>query len=63
LIGQRDAAAVAEAARRLLAQPPRREDTRAHAERFGWDATTEGQLALFGRVIRRGLCPMVRISA
>lgn len=59
LIGERDPAAVAAAVRRLLDQPPRREDTRAHAERFGWQATTDGQLALFGRVVRRG----VRLAA
>jgi teichuronic acid biosynthesis glycosyltransferase TuaC len=29
----------------------RREYTRAHAETFSWDATTQGQLRLFTRVI------------
>jgi teichuronic acid biosynthesis glycosyltransferase TuaC len=35
-------ASIALAVRRLLANPPAREATRAHAERFGWDETTAG---------------------
>jgi glycosyltransferase involved in cell wall biosynthesis len=38
---------------RVLADPPARAATRAYAERFGWDETTEGQLALFRRVLGR----------
>lgn len=44
-------AAIAAGVRRLLANPPDRAATRAYAERFGWDETTMGQLALFGRVL------------
>jgi glycosyltransferase involved in cell wall biosynthesis len=36
---------------RLLAAPPDRAATRAYAERFGWEETTQGQLALFRRVV------------
>ena len=43
---------IAAAVRRLLAQLPDRAATRAYAEQFSWDATTDGQLALF-----RSLCP------
>jgi glycosyltransferase involved in cell wall biosynthesis len=42
---------IAEAVRRLLADPPDRRATRAHAERFGWDETTRGQAELFGHLL------------
>ena len=42
---------IAAALRRLLASPPARRATRAHAERFGWDATTRGQAELFAQVL------------
>ena len=41
---------IAAAIRRLLADPPARRATRAHAERFGWDETTRGQAELFAQV-------------
>ena len=44
-------APIAAALRRLLANPPARRATRAHAERFGWDATTRGQAELFAQVL------------
>ncbi|WP_037471925.1 glycosyltransferase family 4 protein [Simplicispira psychrophila] len=47
LMGQRDAEALVQAWRQLMAALPTREDTRLHAEKFSWDATTQGQLALF----------------
>jgi teichuronic acid biosynthesis glycosyltransferase TuaC len=37
--------------RQLFAALPDRAATRAYAEPFSWDETTEGQLALFRRVI------------
>jgi teichuronic acid biosynthesis glycosyltransferase TuaC len=36
------------AVRRLFTHLPERAATRAYAEQFSWDATTDGQLALFG---------------
>ena len=42
---------IAEAARCLFANPPDRAATRAYAERFGWDETTEGQLQVFRSVL------------
>jgi glycosyltransferase involved in cell wall biosynthesis len=36
----------------LLANPPDRAATRAYAERFSWDDTTAGQLALFRSILR-----------
>ena len=42
---------IAEAARTLFADPPNRAATRAYAERFGWDETTEGQLRVFHSVL------------
>jgi glycosyltransferase involved in cell wall biosynthesis len=44
---------IAAALRRLLADPPARRATRAHAERFGWDETTRGQVELFGQMLAR----------
>ena len=44
---------IAEAARDLLADPPDRAATRAYAERFGWDETTQGQLRIFRDVLDR----------
>ena len=42
---------IAEGVRKLLADPPTRAATRAYAEGFSWQATTDGQLATFRRVI------------
>jgi glycosyltransferase involved in cell wall biosynthesis len=41
---------VAGAVRSLLDAPPDRRATRRYAERFGWDATTAGQVAIFNRL-------------
>lgn len=38
---------------RLMANYPERSATRAYAERFDWDATTEGQLEIFERLAGR----------
>ncbi len=43
-------AGIASAIRRLFDHPPARIATRAYAERFSWDATTAGQIALFRAV-------------
>ncbi len=50
-------AAIAAGVRRLLASPPDRAATRRYAERFGWDETTQGQLALFRSVLGRAEVP------
>ncbi len=47
----RTAEAIAAGVAALAAAAPARAATRAYAEGFSWDATTEGQLALFRRVI------------
>ena len=47
LVDARSAAAIAAGVRGLLAAPPGRAATRRYAERFGWQPTTDGQLALF----------------
>jgi glycosyltransferase involved in cell wall biosynthesis len=44
---------IAGAVRRLFSNLPDRAATRAYAEPFSWDETTEGQLCLFRRVIGR----------
>lgn len=50
LLARRDAPALAAAWVHLHTQLPSREDTRAHAETFSWEATTQGQLRLFREV-------------
>ena len=42
---------IVEGVRRLFASLPAREATRAYAEPFSWDETTEGQLRLFRRIV------------
>jgi teichuronic acid biosynthesis glycosyltransferase TuaC len=51
LLEQRSAAAIAEGVRKRLGSPPARAATRASAERFSWDATTEGQIRLFREIV------------
>ncbi len=50
LMARRDALALAAAWMDLHSQLPAREETRAHAQTFSWDATTQGQLQLFRRI-------------
>ena len=51
LMRERSAEGIADAVRALLSHPPDRPATRRYAERFSWDATTEGQLRLFGSIL------------
>ncbi len=51
LVDQRSPDALAGAIRAMLAQPPDRAAVRRHAEQFSWQATTEGQLALFRHLL------------
>jgi teichuronic acid biosynthesis glycosyltransferase TuaC len=51
VVEEATADALAAGIRRVLGAPPARDATRAYAERFGWDETTQGQLALFRRVL------------
>lgn len=51
LVDERTGGAFAAAIAQLLASPPARMATRRYAERFSWDATTEGQLALFRDIL------------
>ena len=51
LVAERSAEAVAHAVEQLLARQPDPGAVRAYAERFGWDATTRGQLNLFGAIL------------
>ena len=51
-------AGIAAGVRRLFADPPAREATRAYAERFGWQETSAGQLEMFRRV--SGACGVPR---
>ena len=51
LMKERSAQGVADAVRELFARLPSRDATRNYASDFSWDATTEGQIALFRRII------------
>lgn len=51
VLDERSAAAVARAVRSLFANAPDRASTRRHAEQFGWDATSKGQLQLFRQIL------------
>ncbi|MDL2356168.1 MAG: glycosyltransferase family 4 protein [Pseudomonadota bacterium] len=53
LMQERTPQALADAVTRLRAHYPDHAATRRYAEGFSWDATTEGQLDLFGRIIDR----------
>lgn len=53
LMAARTPAAAAAAIRALLDNPPDRAATRAYAEGFGWEETTEGQVRLFNRILGR----------
>ncbi|WP_296951607.1 glycosyltransferase family 4 protein [uncultured Massilia sp.] len=54
LMRERTSPGIAEALGRLRANYPDHAATRRYAEGFSWDATTEGQLQLFGRIIEGG---------
>jgi glycosyltransferase involved in cell wall biosynthesis len=51
LMQERSAAGVAAAVQALRAASPERAATRRYAEGFSWDATTQGQLTLFRRIL------------
>lgn len=51
LVQDRSGDGFADACRRLFSQYPDRQRVRAHAERFGWDATTQGQIRLFRGIV------------
>lgn len=51
LMCETSADGVAEAVYRLFATPPARIATRGYAERFSWDATTDGQLRIFSDIL------------
>jgi hypothetical protein len=50
----RSAQGVADAVNALFAALPTREATRDYASAFSWDATTEGQIALFRSIMAKG---------
>jgi len=51
LMASRSAQGLADAWGQLFSNYPSRESTRAHAETFSWDATTQGQLHLFSKIV------------
>jgi glycosyltransferase involved in cell wall biosynthesis len=57
LMGERSAQGVADAVDALRERYPDRGATRRYAERFSWDDTTAGQLAVFGAVLQRAGVP------
>jgi len=63
VIEENTAAGIAAGVRGLFANLPSRAATRAYAERFGWDETSAGQLALFRRVLATTKGPLARKGA
>jgi glycosyltransferase involved in cell wall biosynthesis len=55
LVEERSGSAIAAGVKRLLAEYPRHEDTRAYAENFSWDATVSGLMSLLRELA--GECP------
>jgi teichuronic acid biosynthesis glycosyltransferase TuaC len=53
VVSERTSEALAQGIFYLLRSPPARSATRRYAEQFSWEATTQGQIALFESVIRR----------
>ena len=53
LLPERSVAALSDALASLLAAPPERSATRAHALDFTWEATTRGQIELFRAIVQR----------
>lgn len=53
LLKARDAASIIAGAAQLRAQLPEREATRRYAEQFDWQATTDGQVALFRTLLAK----------
>lgn len=53
LMPERSPAGLAQGWAALFANYPAREATRRHAERFSWEATTQGQLELFRSILSR----------
>jgi glycosyltransferase involved in cell wall biosynthesis len=54
IMAERSTQGVVQALQRLIQNYPDRRLTRRYAERFGWDDTTRGQLALFDRILGSG---------
>jgi teichuronic acid biosynthesis glycosyltransferase TuaC len=50
LMEQNTPSGIADGVHRLFTHPPNREHTRVYAERFSWDDTTAGQLAIFREI-------------
>ena len=63
VIEENTAAGIAAGVRGLFANLPSRAATRAYAERFSWDETSAGQLALFRRVLAATKGPLARKGA
>jgi teichuronic acid biosynthesis glycosyltransferase TuaC len=53
LVRERSASGIAAAVRELFSRYPDRAATRRHAQAFGWEATTRGQLAMFHAALGR----------
>jgi glycosyltransferase involved in cell wall biosynthesis len=63
LMAQRTPEALAQAAWELLSSQPDRGATRCYAAKFSWDATTEGHIRLFERILAGQVEPAVQRAA
>jgi hypothetical protein len=52
LMGERSGQGLVQAWGRLFAAYPERAKTRAHAEGFSWETTTQGQMDLFQKILK-----------
>ena len=50
---ERSASHIAEGVQQLFSDYPNRNDTRAYAQQFDWQSTSDGQLAIFNEIIQR----------
>jgi glycosyltransferase involved in cell wall biosynthesis len=62
LLAENSPGGIADGVKRLRIQYPPRTATRAYAEKFGWEATTAGQLSLFRQAIQQHPFPHPKLG-
>lgn len=51
LIQERSSIGIVDGVRKLFGNIPKREEVRAYSEQYSWDATTQGQIQLFSKIL------------
>lgn len=62
LADQRTSASLVAAVQSLMAEYPERREVRAYAEKFSWEETTRGQIALFRKIIKGNMPSTGRLN-